>query len=194
MKEARGNLERRYRNMDEGTQNKIQDKFQNDPTTTQNPEEDADALRQNLRNTQRYVRQAEQDPATRFKSETPEDSPSSETTGTDIQTAGSNPAAEGAEGAEAVSGRSGSRSGRSGSRSRRSRSRSSSSNRSGSIRHSGGGRGWAQSYCRYPRPWRVNRSSIWNRTASFNPSTSKIYSIKSKYSTWYLNFFKIFFI
>jgi len=100
MKEARGNLERRYRNMDEGTQNKIQDKFQNDATTTQNPEEDADALRQNLRNTQRYVRQAEQDPATRFKSETPEDSPSSETTGTDIQTAGSNPSSDGAEGGE----------------------------------------------------------------------------------------------
>ena len=125
MQEARGNLERRYRNMDEGTQNKIQEKFTNDPTTSQNPEGDADALRQNLRNTQRYIRQAERDPETRFKSETPEDAPSDDTTGTDIQTAGSNPApeddtapeppeapeTEAGEGAEAVAGAEGTEAG-----------------------------------------------------------------------------------
>lgn len=105
-REVRSNLENRYRNMDENTQADIQDKFLEDPSTVENPQT-AEDLIQNIRNTQKYIRQAEQNPDTRFKSETPEQSPQDAPSGTDLKTAGDNPASEGAdtaEGTEAVEG------------------------------------------------------------------------------------------
>jgi len=89
MKEARANLERRYKNMDEKTQNDIKENFKADPESVEEPD-GAEDLLNNYRAAQRSVRQAEQNSATRFKNEVPDqlpkDSPSS-----DLPISGSNP-------------------------------------------------------------------------------------------------------